>query len=89
MLLVCVFRPDPSPYSGTPPTIAQVKFCIGLDSTCLEFLPLTHAFASPRNNYLLLRGSLHVTVSCVVPLSVNIEWEIPSLIAHRENACSV
>lgn len=72
--------------SGTPPIIVWVKFCISLDSTCLGFLSLTHAFASPRNGYLLFRGSLHITDSCVVPLSVNIEWEILSLIADREHA---
>lgn len=38
---------------------------------------------------LLLRGSLHITVFCVVPLSVTIEWETFALTAHMERACSV
>lgn len=38
---------------------------------------------------LLLRGSLHITVFCVVPLSVTIEWETFALTAHMEHACSV
>jgi len=75
--------------SGTPPTIVWVKLYVGLAPTCLGFLPLTQAFASPRNSYLLLRGSLHITVSCVVFLPVNNEWEMLSLIAHSGHACSV
>lgn len=68
----------------TPHCMSEVLYQSGLD------LPgLSSSYSPHPGTAAALEGSLHITASRVVLLSVNIEWEILSLIAHRVHACSI